>query len=336
MTGSDRGLVIDGLTIRYGAGASQTTAVRDLSLSVGDGEVLALLGPSGCGKSTLLRAIAGLETPATGTIAWNGNDLRHLPPHQRDLGLMFQDHALFAHRSVEQNISFGPRMRGASRAEQQRRTAELLTLVGLDGFAERRVHSLSGGEAQRVALARALAPNPALLLLDEPLGALDRSLRDQLVTELRTVLRSLNQTTLHVTHDQDEAFAIADRIAIMDAGELRRIGAPAEVWNDPQSHFVAGFLGHPVSVIDGVDYAIAPGTAQLIDDRGTVANTMANQSTVTLDGVVMDQRFQGDRFEYRIRTTIGEVTTFGRESRAVGAETVVAIPHAAMNPLTRP
>lgn len=330
-------LTIDALTVRFG----DTVAVNDLSLEVATGEVVALLGPSGCGKSTLLRTIAGLETPAAGRITWQGADLMARPPHERDLGLMFQNHALFAHRNVAQNIGFGPRMRGATPEEQQARIAELLTLVGLDGFEGRTVTSLSGGEAQRVALARALAPNPSLLLLDEPLGALDRALRDQLVIELRVLLRELSQTTIHVTHDQDEAFAIADRIAIMEAGHLRRVDTPSALWNDPQSHFVAQFLGHPISVIDGVSYAIAPGAAEIRDDQddgaGSVGSVLAagESSGLSITGTVTDSRFQGDRFAYFLTTEVGELTAFGAAAHPVGATLNLHVPRSQMNPLTR-
>ncbi|MFC5287242.1 ABC transporter ATP-binding protein [Actinokineospora guangxiensis] len=224
-----------GLTVHYGSVA----AVSDVDFEIGDGEVLALLGPSGCGKSTLLRAVAGLE-PARGRVSWDGTDLSGVPVHRRGFGLVFQDGQLFPHRDVAGNVAFGLRMRGE---RSPGRVAELLELVGLDGYGKRRVATLSGGEQQRVALARALAPRPRLLLLDEPLSALDRSLREQLAIDLSRLLREAGTTALVVTHDHDEAFTLADRVAVMDSGRIRQVGRPAEVWRRPADETTARFLG---------------------------------------------------------------------------------------------
>ncbi len=226
------------------------TAVDQVSLTVPDGRVVALLGPSGCGKSTLLRAVAGLEPVRTGTISWDGVDLARIPVHRRGFGLMFQDGVLFPHRSVGQNVGYGLRIAGVRGAAADRRVAELLDLVGLQGFGDRSVTELSGGEAQRVALARALAPRPRLLLLDEPLAALDRALRESLLADLRVILNETGTPAIFVTHDQAEAFAIADRVAVMRAGRLVQTGAPREVWAAPIDEWVAGFVGYP-AVIDG-------------------------------------------------------------------------------------
>ncbi|MGX7825236.1 ABC transporter ATP-binding protein [Actinokineospora sp. 24-640] len=231
-------LEVSGLTVRYGS----VPAVSDVDLTVADGEVLALLGPSGCGKSTLLRAVAGLEA-AAGLVCWDGSDLAPVPVHRREFGLVFQDGQLFPHRDVAGNVAFGLRMRGTARAERSRRVGELLSLVGLAGFESRRVGSLSGGEQQRVALARALAPRPRLLLLDEPLSALDRSLREALALDLAALLRSAGTTALVVTHDHDEAFTLADRVAVMRAGRIRQVGRPGEVWQRPVDEDTARFLG---------------------------------------------------------------------------------------------
>ncbi|MCP2258900.1 thiamine transport system ATP-binding protein [Streptoalloteichus tenebrarius] len=245
-------LQVDGVTVRYG----DLTAVSGVDLSVADGEVLALLGPSGCGKSTLLRAVAGLERPTAGAVRWDGRDLADVPVHRREFGLVFQDGQLFPHRDVAGNVAFGLRMRGTAKGEQAARVAELLDLVGLGGYQRRRVTELSGGEQQRVALARALAPHPRLLLLDEPLSALDRALRDQLAVDLADLLRRTATTALLVTHDHDEAFTLADRVAVMSAGRLLQVGRPAEVWRRPASEEVARFLGCtsvvPGRVEDGV------------------------------------------------------------------------------------
>jgi len=186
------------------------------SLTVGSGEIVALLGPSGSGKSTLLRVIAGLLPPDEGRVLWDGDDITAVPAHRRRIGLVFQDHQLFPHRDVAGNVGFGPAVAGRPKAEIRERVAELLHLVGLDGFERRSVTSLSGGEAQRVALARALAPEPRLLLLDEPLGALDRDLHDRLAVDLRHLLQELGTAGLHVTHDRDEAAMVADRIVTVD------------------------------------------------------------------------------------------------------------------------
>ena len=245
-------LAVAQLTVRYGA----MTAVSEVDLSIGDGEVLALLGPSGCGKSTLLRAVAGLEPPAGGVIRWDGGDLADVPVHRRGFGLVFQDGQLFPHRDVAGNVAFGLRMRRVSAAERRTRVAELLELVGLAGYERRRVTELSGGEQQRVALARALAPRPRLLLLDEPLSALDRALREQLAMDLAGVLRVAGATALVVTHDHDEAFTLADRVAVMRAGHVVQTGEPSEVWRRPVDEDTARFLGCglflPASVQDGV------------------------------------------------------------------------------------
>jgi thiamine transport system ATP-binding protein len=232
-------LELTGVSVRYGS----NTAVSEVGLSVSDGEVVALLGPSGCGKSTLLRAVAGLERPAAGSVSWDGVDLAGVAVHRRGFGLVFQDGQLFPHRDVAANVAFGLRMHGVDRADRARRVDELLELVGLSGYRHRRVTELSGGEQQRVALARALAPRPRLLLLDEPLSALDRALREQLALDLAALLRATHATALVVTHDHDEAFTLADRVALMQGGRIRQVGPPDEVWRRPADDEVAGFLG---------------------------------------------------------------------------------------------
>ncbi|AXH96359.1 ABC transporter ATP-binding protein [Ornithinimicrobium avium] len=233
-------LELSGVTVRFGT----KTAVDDVSLSVESGSVLAVLGPSGCGKSTLLRAVAGLEPLAAGSVRWEGRDLAGVPTHERGFALMFQDGQLFAHASVAQNIAYPLRLRHVGRAARTRRVAELLELVGLPGYGERRPTTLSGGEQQRVALARSLAADPALLLLDEPLSALDRSLRDRLAGDLREILVATGTTALMVTHDHDEAFTVADRMAVMLAGRVAQEGPSSQVWRAPASREVAEFVGY--------------------------------------------------------------------------------------------
>jgi thiamine transport system ATP-binding protein len=228
-------LEIASVTVAFG----DKTAVDDVSLEVQHGEVLAILGPSGSGKSTLLRAIAGLEPLAAGRILWENLDLQKVPVHQRGFALMFQDGQLFPHRDVAGNVGY------ALRPKSPARVAELLELVGLPGFEKRRVTDLSGGEQQRVALARALAVSPRLLLLDEPLSSLDRELRERLGLDLRTILVATRTSAIMVTHDQDEAAVIADRIGIMDHGKLLQVGTLAQLQRQPVSDRVARFLGLP-------------------------------------------------------------------------------------------
>jgi len=224
--------------------------LTDISFQLDSGETICLLGASGSGKSTLLRMIAGLEDSNSGSILFNNIDLASTPPHLRDFGLVFQDYALFPHLNVNDNVAFGLKMRRLEQSEIAKRVANSLELVNLKGFRQRKVTDLSGGEQQRVALARALATRPRLLMFDEPLGALDRSLREDLLNELRIILHQTKIPAIYVTHDQEEAFTIADRVLILHDGQIIREGAPADVWSNPQSVFVAEFLGLG-NVIDG-------------------------------------------------------------------------------------
>lgn len=217
--------------------------LEGVSFKVDEGETVCLLGASGSGKSTLLRIISGLEEAEQGAVIWNGKDLKDVAPHQRKFGLMFQDYALFPHRSVFQNVAFGLRMQDLLKEAVKTRTQKALATINMLDFANRRVTDLSGGEQQRVALARALAPEPQLLMLDEPLGALDRSLREQLSQELRRILHNTQIPTIYVTHDQAEAFAIADRLVLLHDGKVIRDGAPEEIYINPRSAWVAEFFG---------------------------------------------------------------------------------------------
>jgi spermidine/putrescine transport system ATP-binding protein len=227
------------------------------SFEVAAGETVCLLGASGSGKSTLLRIISGLETPEAGQVWWDGHDLRGLPVHQRHFGLMFQDYALFPHRSVAENVAFGLRMQNLPRAEIARRVAEALEQVNMAVFGDRRVTDLSGGEQQRVALARALAPRPRLLMLDEPLGALDKALKEELAEELRRLLHETGIPAIYVTHDQEEAFTIADRLILLHDGRVEQSGPPAEVHGAPRSAWAARFLGL-TNLLPGIVHKLQP------------------------------------------------------------------------------
>jgi ABC-type Fe3+/spermidine/putrescine transport system ATPase subunit len=260
--------------------------LHDVSFAVDAGEIVCLLGPSGVGKSTLLHIIAGLEMPDAGRVCFAGSDLARVPVHQRRFGLMFQDFALFPHKDVFANVAFGLRMEHRPPAEISRRVVEALALVQLAGYEKRRVLDLSGGEQQRVALARSLAPGPRLLMLDEPLGSLDRSLREQLMNEVRAILKRVGVTALYVTHDQEEAFAVADRVLIMRAhldqglgGSIEQAGTPQAVYRQPATAFVANFLGFR-NLLPGRVLASEPSDG----DASVCVETALGQLAVTIRG----------------------------------------------------
>ncbi|HNW95488.1 MAG TPA: ABC transporter ATP-binding protein [Anaerolineaceae bacterium] len=231
--------------------------LEGISFTVREGETVCLLGESGSGKSTLLRIIAGLEEAEAGSLWWNGEEISAVPAHKRGFGLMFQDYALFPHRNVQANVAFGLRMQGLPSAEVEARTRAALAMVRMDGFEGRAVAELSGGEQQRVALARALAPDPRLLMLDEPLGALDHALRKQLIGELRRILHDSRKPAIYVTHDREEAFGLADTLMLLHGGRIAQAGSTAELFRHPVNAWAAGFLGLG-SLLSGVVLSLAP------------------------------------------------------------------------------
>ncbi len=236
-------LVVEKLCKEFGGAAERVAAVRDVSLAVQAGELFTLLGPSGCGKTTTLRLIAGLETASAGRIVFEGQDFTALPPFRRNLGMVFQSYALYPHMRIFENVAYGLRARRTPDAEVRRRVAEVLELVGLSGLGERRPGQLSGGQQQRIALARALVYRPRLLLLDEPLSNLDAKLRVYMREEIRKIQQRAGITTVYVTHDQEEALSISDRLAVMYRGQVVQVGTPAEVYEWPATVGVADFLG---------------------------------------------------------------------------------------------
>ncbi|HXD46179.1 MAG TPA: ABC transporter ATP-binding protein [Pseudolabrys sp.] len=258
----------EAVTKRFGA----VTAVDRLSLDIAWGEFFALLGPSGCGKTTLLRMLAGFETPSEGRILLDGEDISGMPPHLRPVNMMFQNYALFPHLNVEKNVGFGLRQEKVSRREIAARVAAMLALVKLEGYGRRRIDQLSGGQKQRVALARALIKKPSVLLLDEPLAALDKKLRAETQFELMELQRKLGTSFVIVTHDQNEAMTVAGRIAVMDRGRLAQVASPAEVYERPASRWVADFIGD-VTLIEG--RFSAPGVMQTMIGQLRVAGERA-------------------------------------------------------------
>ena len=287
----------------------QTRAVHDLNLCVDRGEILSILGPSGCGKTTTLRMIAGLETPTSGSVISKGKDITQLPARARNIGMVFQNYALFPHLDVFENIAFGLKTRRLSAPIIEQRVAKALASVRLEGYARRPVHQLSGGQQQRIALARALAIEPEVLLLDEPLSNLDPSLREDLRDQIRSIIRELAVTTVFVTHDQQEAFALADCVAIMEAGVCRQVGKPQDVYNRPGDRFVAGFLGRAnllpgplVGLEDGVLVMVRP--EDIILERSPLLPSA--DSPPGTGGVPAEGRRGGQDFDATISQVIFE------------------------------
>jgi thiamine transport system ATP-binding protein len=315
------------LTVRFGPGRP---AVDDVSLDLPTGEVLAVLGPSGCGKSTLLRAVAGLEALDAGSVSYDGRDLAGTPTHKRGFALMFQDGQLFPHQSVAGNVGYPLRLRHAPRAVVARRVAELLELVGLPDTEDRSTTHLSGGERQRVALARALAVEPRLLLLDEPLSALDRGLRERLAHDLRDILVAAGTTALLVTHDQEEAFAVADRMALMRAGRVVQAGTLDEVWRTPVDAEAARFLGYATVLEGDAARAVLGGRA-----GGPVAlrrSALRVDAAGSLRGRVESARATPDQVRLTVAVdgagvlpAVADLPTGGGVAVAVGQEVLLVV-----------
>ncbi|MBL8699087.1 MAG: ABC transporter ATP-binding protein [Alphaproteobacteria bacterium] len=291
----------------------KVNAVDDVSLAIAAGEFFALLGPSGCGKTTTLRMIAGFELPDVGRIRIAGTDVTDLPPHRRDMGMIFQSYALFPHRTVTENVAFGLRMRGVAKAEIATRVDEALRQVELVGYESRRPGELSGGQQQRVALARALVVQPPVLLCDEPLAALDRKLRQQMQFELKGIQKSLGVTLVFVTHDQEEALAMSDRIAVMNGGRVEQVGTPAEIYDRPASRFVADFIGE-INLFDGraeagrfttADGRVLPAPAGMTGSALAVRPEKlraAAPGAGLIDGRIETANFLGGQALYRVAT----------------------------------
>ena len=288
-------------------------ALRNVSLEIAEGELVCFLGPSGCGKTTLLRAIAGLDLHTSGTIEQAGRDISVLPASQRDFGIVFQSYALFPNLTIEKNVAYGLENAGRNRAETARRVSELLTLVGLPEQATKYPAQLSGGQQQRIALARAIATSPGLLLLDEPLSALDAKVRVSLRHEIKTLQRKLGVTTIMVTHDQEEALAMADRIVVMDRGTIEQIGTPTEIYRAPASLFVADFIGEanqlPARVLDGGDIAV--GAARLACDVHSLAPGAEAVTAIRPEDVIPHETASAPDAANVLEVTVGAMEFLG-------------------------
>ncbi|MEU6408657.1 ABC transporter ATP-binding protein [Microbispora sp. NPDC046933] len=331
---------IDGVSRRFG----EVTALDSVSLDIRQGEFFALLGPSGCGKTTLLRILAGFEQPDTGSVRLDGADLLAIPAHRRPVNLMFQSYALFPHMSVEKNVAYGLERERLPRAEIRERVAAVLETVGLAAQARRRPHELSGGQRQRVALARAVVKRPRLLLLDEPLSALDKKVRSEMQLELKRLQHEVGITFVVVTHDQEEAMSLADRIAVMDGGRVEQVDAPADLYERPRTPFVAGFIGannlftgtvqEKGLEVDGLGLLPAPegpvegGTAMLAVRPERIRLDPVTEDQAVLRGRVVDVSFYGGVSHVALSLAGHDrnllVATQGRARVETGAEVVIS------------
>jgi ABC-type Fe3+/spermidine/putrescine transport system ATPase subunit len=316
-------LTIENLSVDLGG----SVIIDRLDLDISTGERFAIMGPSGSGKSTLLRAIAGLVPPMSGSIRIDDVEMTSVPTHKRPVGLMFQDHALFPHLTVGDNVAYGLRIAGMERSNRRIIVAELLERVGLDGFSDRKPDTLSGGEQQRVALARTIALDPSLVMLDEPLGSLDVTLRQDLLLHIRSIVDGVGSTSLYVTHDRAEAFSFADRLAVIHAGCVVALGTPDAIWNDPGSAFVARFVGH-ANVIDGAALGLGngvftvPGGALRLVPEGD------------MDATVVDSVFDDGKFRLRVDVGGTILTISADEPEPSGSNVRIQFDHDAAVRLT--
>jgi len=335
-------LILEYLEKRFG----DTPVTRGVSLAAERGEIVALLGPSGSGKTTVLRLVAGFETPDAGRILVEGEDVTALAPERRRFGMVFQHYALFPHMTAGENVAFG--LGGGRRGrspEAAARVAEMLALAGLSGFEDRRVTEISGGQQQRVALARALAPSPRVLLLDEPLSNLDPALRERTRRELRRAIRKVGITTLFVTHEQEEAFELGDRVAVLNRGRLEQVGTPEELFEKPATRFVATFIGRssvlPTVWTDGgarleagaawaaiAGAPLEPGAAADLVVRPESVAFASGPRADALAGVVQERRFAGRSAYYRVETSSGEVEVLAAPDAAREGDRVLVVPSA--------
>jgi spermidine/putrescine transport system ATP-binding protein len=326
---------LEGVTKRF----DDVVAVDDVSLEIEHGSFFAMLGPSGCGKTTTLRMIGGFEEPNEGTVYLGGREVTGLPPYKRDVNTVFQSYALFPHLDVFENVAFGLKRRGVARDQVRGRVLEILKIVGLSGTERRKSRQLSGGQQQRVALARALVNRPRVLLLDEPLGALDLKLRKQMQLELKMIQHDVAVTFIHVTHDQEEAMTMADRIAVMNAGKIEQLGTPDELYERPSTRFVAGFLGvsnllqgsaapDGTVALDGISIHVTPET--LAGRTGPVAVgirpekiQLGEDGENRLAGVVKERAYIGVSTQYIVETQAGELSVYVQNA---GPQAALAAP----------
>ena len=336
---------LHGVVKEFRSHGEVVTAVRDLHVAIAEGEFFSLLGPSGCGKTTTMRIVAGFEEPTAGTVSLHGTDVTNVPPHKRDVNMVFQSYALFPHMTVFDNVAFGLRRKNTPKKEVTDRVTDILGVVGLDGYAKRRPRQLSGGQQQRVALARALVNRPRALLLDEPLGALDLKLRQAMQIELKRIQREVGITFVYVTHDQGEALTMSDRIAVMNEGVIEQLAAPRDIYEHPKTRFVAGFIGTS-NLLSGTVTSTDPATDGAVIDLGADGGRIVvpaagkqpgdeleitvrpEKITLVADGAGAALPAPAGQHDCALRGTVAEVVYLGTSTNynvttSAGAEVVV-------------